>query len=106
MSKTLAARVKEAEIASNLVTADRASLDRHDWKASDEPRWCINGYVACRSGAHVHVSSNWMSSVFMYFKWRGREHFMRFDDLCESKESLRRAAVAFAERVVKEASKR
>ncbi len=106
MKKSMAMRASEAQISTSRVNADRASLDRHDWKVGEEDRWYINGYVACRSGAHVNVNANWSFGVFMYVKWQGREYRFRVDEKCGSVESLRRAAVVFAARVVKGARPR
>lgn len=105
MKKSLAMCVREAEIRSCRLTADRGSFKEHEFNIEGKARWSIEGDVACRSGLHVHMFSYSSLCVVMLAKWRGREYRLRLEKACRSKESLRRAAVVFADRVIKRAGR-
>lgn len=108
MSKTLAKRVREADrIKSYLRTQDAGHFERQEWNTSTGSRWQVNGSVTMSCGMVVGVHCSCEGMVSLTTKWRSRCYwlFLRIPKPETSPESLRRAAVAFAERVRKEASR-
>lgn len=109
MSKTLARRVREADgIRSYLRTQDAGHFRREEWDASTGPRWQIKGSVTMSCGMVVDVGCCCDGSVSLNTKWCSRSYwlFLTLPRPETSPESLRRAAVAFAERVRKAAGRR
>lgn len=108
MSKTLAKRVREADrIGSYLRTQDAGHFRREEWDASTGRRWHVDGSVTMSCGMVVDVRCDCDGRVALNAKWRSRSYwlFLHIPKPETRPESLRRAAVAFAKRVRKAASR-
>lgn len=107
MSKSPIKRMQEAKLRSYTSRGNTVYPRRETWQTWNQVRWRQECTVTLATGQVVEVAcrggSGGDSTTEAYAIFRGRRYWVSFPECSATKESMRRLAVAFADRVAKAA---